>query len=538
MTSKYDEQDNDWANDIKEEPIHISQAKSGANGYYCMGCNKEMQAVKGSKRIHYFRHHAKDIEHNQIECVHSSREYREKLAYFYFMRVKKIKVPAVYKYPPKGVDGVPSLLREAITISAHRIDREVTFFEDENGEIKWGKKTKVDERYLMIRPDAVFFDKNDNPILFLEFVISHKPDIDKLNKLQRLGINTVQIIVPKLSEPELEKSISQASKVKWTYNEIESNTEYISIPTGNTEGIPSIDEEQRKLFEESYKCRAAQVSNLIRAVEKCLRSKLYRDTKYLFEQEISRIERTTKEHRSRLDEIQRGIEEEICGELEPRRGILEQAETGFQEYYSDLETRYSKKRWQLIEEQRDIDREIEFRLGIGRTKEDIRKEYKHQEDSIAAEERSCGYEEERINQQIESNREFENNFNRKENELEQEFERLKNEFEREFEKLENEERESFKNRRTNTKSQNDHHRELQNNEESGIRSEFERLYQQIDERFNNRDVQGGDDFSQRLKTILELRGLFGSYTNGKKTLERYRKGITFIRNGTWKEWDK
>jgi hypothetical protein len=40
------EPENDWANDVKDNPIHISQAESGLKGYYCMGCNKEMQAVK------------------------------------------------------------------------------------------------------------------------------------------------------------------------------------------------------------------------------------------------------------------------------------------------------------------------------------------------------------------------------------------------------------------------------------------------------------------------------------------------------------
>jgi len=150
------EPDNDWANDVKDNPIHISQAISGLNGYYCMGCNKEMVAVKGNIRKQHFRHHIKDIDKSKIECVHASKEYRERLAYFYFMRTKQIKVPAVYKYPPKGEEGIPILLQEAKTIVAHRVDREVTFFEDEDGTIHSGKNAKADERYLWIRPDAVF----------------------------------------------------------------------------------------------------------------------------------------------------------------------------------------------------------------------------------------------------------------------------------------------------------------------------------------------------------------------------------------------
>jgi len=249
-TLKYNEQDNDWAKDVQDNAIHISQAKSGAQGYYCMGCDKEMQAVQRQnlKYKSYFRHHVKDVETTKVECVHASRVYREKLAYFYFQRTKTITVPAVYKYPPKGFEGHPMLLQEKKTVIAHKVEKEVTFYEDENGVIHRGKNTNVDDRFLWIRPDAVFFDKEDNPILFIEFVITHKPDTVKLNKLQRLGINTVQIIIPKLPEEELEKTISKVSKVKWAYNEIESNTEYIRIPTGDSEGIPYIDEEQRRLF--------------------------------------------------------------------------------------------------------------------------------------------------------------------------------------------------------------------------------------------------------------------------------------------------
>ena len=537
---KYNEQDNDWAFDIKENPIHISQAESGAKGYYCMGCNKEMQAVKRKNTMHqsYFRHHTTDVDHSKEECVHSSREYREKLAYFYFMRVKQIKVPALYKYPPKGEEGMPNLLQEATIIKAHRVDREVTFFEDENGEIKWGKKTQVDERFLMVRPDAVFFDKEDKPILFLEFVITHKPDIIKLNKLQRLGINTVQIIVPKLAEPELEKSISQVSKVKWTYNEIESNTDYISVPSGDSEGVPSIDEEQRKLFEESYACRAAQIGNLIRAITRCLDSQSYRRTEYLFEQEISRVEKATREHQSRLDEIQRGIEESSYQELEPRRREFEQADKEFQKHYSGLETRYLTKRWQFIDEQRDIDRELERLHGIGSAKDDLRREYSSLEDKVGAAEREVNYEEERIDVEIKSCEEFESNFGEKQEELKREFERLEKEIEREFEQLKKEEQSSFDNATEIFRSKSEGYRELQDKEESRIRSDFERQYQQIAQRVNDRDVQSGDELSTRIKTILDLRRLFDSYANGKNTLEKYRKGITLIRNGTWKEWDK
>lgn len=529
------EQDNDWANNLEGTPIHISQAESGAKGYYCLGCDKEMQAVK-RKIAHYqsyFRHHVKDVDNSKVECVHASREYREKLAFFYFMRTKQITVPAVYKYPPKGVDGQPYLVQEKQTIIAHRVDKEVTIFEDEEGNIHWNNKEKIDDRFLWIRPDAVFYDKDDKPILLLEFVVTHKPDRDKLNKLQRLGINTVQIIVPKLSETELEKEISKPSKVKWTYNEIESNTEYIPVSKGNSEGVPSIDDIQRKLFEESFACRRAQVENLIRTINRCLESQSYRGTEQLFEQEIQRIEKATREHQSRLDEIQEGIENEIYSELGNRREEFDKRKEEFRKYSSSLEQRYNTKKSEIRAEEEHTDREIEFRHNIGESKDEINREFERKRRELEFEETDIDAtrevftrEEESIVRFIEENRA-----------IEESYAGGKESIRAEFEALEKSEQERFEQLRNELESKIKTFGELKAEIEVGIRSDIEGEYKQIIERVSDRDVQGGDELSQRIKSILELRGLFDSYANGKTTLERYRKGIQTIKNGTWKEWN-
>ena len=533
--SKNAEPENDWANDVKSNPIHISMAISGAKGYYCMGCTKEMQAVKFKNPKHqsYFRHHVIDVDTTKIECVHASKKYREKLAYFYFMRVKQIKVPDLFKYPPKGVEGNPVLLQEAKVIKAHRIDREVVFFEDENGVIHSGKKTNVDERYLWIRPDAVFYDNDDKPILFLEFVVTHKPDIDKINKLQRIGINTVQIIVPKLSEEEIEKSISQVSKVKWTYNEIESNTEYLSISAGSSEGIPSIDEEQRKLFEESYKCRAAQIGNLVRAINRCLASKSYRGVEHLFEQEIQRIENATTGEQARLDEIQRSIEIEIHSELGERREQFDERKQQFQEYYRGLESRYNREKQRIIERRGDVEKDSKFRQQFGGTEDDIRDEVERIERELVIETEDVETrttlvrdEQERTLSAIASNKTIQENFGESEDSLITRFQQFKET-----------EQGNFRRENDDLDSKINGFEETRRESEFRFREYFKRRHEQIAERINNRDVQGGDELSKRIEKILDVRRLFGSYSDNTETLERYRKGIQFIKSGTWKEWD-
>jgi hypothetical protein len=528
ITSRYNEQDNDWAKDVEGSPIHISQAKSGAQGYYCMGCDKQMQAVKRKNTNYksYFRHHVKDVDTSKVECVHASRVYREKLAYFYFQRTKTITVPDVYKYPPKGVEGHPMLLKERETIIAHKVEREVTFFEDEDGKIHQGKNTNVDDRFLWVRPDAVFFDINDKPILFIEFVITHKLDTDKLNKLQRLGINTVQIIIPKLPEEELEKAISKVSKIKWAYNEIESNTEYIRIPTGNTEGIPQIDEEQRKLFEESYKCRTSQINNLVRTINRSLESKQYKDTQRLFEQEIQRIEKATREHQSRLETIQGRIEHELQAELESDREKLRERRRKLTETSSNLESRYLKRRKEITEEETYIDREIELRYSIGKTEADIRREFEKEDSGIDDDQKIIRRQEGYVDSDTREESRFENDFEGKKAELA-----------KEFRDLERAEQEEFNEHKGRLDPENEEQRALQVEIENSLRVEFEGRYEQVAERISNRDVQSGDELSGRIKTILGIRGFLDSYENEKSTLERYREGVSVIKSGTWKEWN-
>lgn len=558
MNSNYptnSEQDNDWAKNLEGDYVHISKAQSGANGYHCLGCDKEMLAAKGLIKKHYFRHVVKDADNSKKECVNSSREYREKLAYFYFMRVKKINLPAVYKYPPNDVGGLPYLIEEKQTIFAQRVDREVTFFEDENGQIHSGKNTKVDERYLSIRPDAVFYDSNEKPILFVEFIVTHKPDTDKLNKLQRLGINTVQIIVPKLNEFELEKEISKASKIKWTYNENESNTEYIPVFEGNSEGILSIDEEQRKLFEESYFCRAAQVANLIRSIKRCVESQSYKRVEHQFEREISRIEEATKRHRERLDELERKYEEDIFAEFENEAITIEETgrnlrekEKEWSEYYSDVETRFYSKSRKLKQEQAITREQLSSKFGISNTEEGIREEYNNRIKSIRREEEYIAREEGLLLNRERGNRDEEIDYKEQIKRLNSEEQsRAKSKINRISKQIEDIERTmeslSADFARENVKLEGEY-LNLEEQLRKGIRSRKTGNRSRIEEfrksilQFIDGEMPSRIELSDRIKKLSEARRFLYNYEERKRSEERLRIIIECIRKGDYKKWDR
>jgi hypothetical protein len=532
------ETQNDWAKDITGNPQHISDADSGLKGYYCMGCDKEMQAVKFKNPAFqsYFRHHAHNVNKGDVECVFSSRVYRERLAEQILRRLKELKVPAVYKYPPKGVKGNPILLAEKTTIKAASVKAQLSFYEDENGEIKWGSNPEIDDRYLLIRPDVTFFDKDEKPILFVEFVITHKLPDDKKVKLKRLGINTVQIIIPKVPEEEIEKSLKSVTKVKWVYNDIESNTNYIPVSEGDTEGILSIDEEQRKLFEESYSCRAAQFKDLIRSIDRSVESESYKRVKYQFEREISRIKETTTRNRERLGELERGFESEVYADIEPeaiesgeRYSNFEQQQIAFEEYYSNLETRYTNKATLLKNQDDRLKRAIREYIDNETTGEGIRNDFEGRKEKLQNDSKRFRDEIEGVAKEQERFGDFIRQLEREEQE---QFEQFKNSECNNFERCKRE----LEQQTENVESKINNFREFSKEEGRRVESDLENIRNETIERISQSVTSGNTELSKRIKSVSEIRGFLSSYDDRKNTYERYRSYLELFRNGAWKKW--
>lgn len=549
---------NDWAFDVKNEPIHISFAESGAKGYYCMGCGLEMDAYKRKKKLHlksFFRHLAKNVDKSKIECHVASKEYREHLAKNILHRLKELKVPDVFKFPPKGVIGNPNVLQEKTTIKAHTVKSEISFFEDEEGTIKWGKNPEIENRYLLIRPDITFFDENEKPILFVEFVITHKPDIDKITKLKRIGINTVQIIIPKVPEEEIENCLRKVTKVKWVYNEIESYAEYIPTSSGITEGILSIDEEQRKLFEESYSCRASQLGNLVRAINRCMESQSYKRVEQHFEHEISRIEKASSGARSKLDDMETNFEREVYTEFESEENTIEERRREFykiqkqwKEYYSDVEKRFYTKSRKLREEQEDTNRQITTTFGVGNTEEGIRNDHDDRIKHIREQEEAITREEEKLSNRRTANRNEEINHRGFFKQLDSE---EQSRYGSEIEKLSRNEIDTI--REIAALPNEFVQKEEQLGEEyskleKGIATEFKQRSDDNKQRitkFRERvilSMEGNDhtdrELPDRLKKLSEARRFLYNWEAEKRNDDRHRIAIEAIRKGNHKKWNQ
>lgn len=539
--SKYDIGDNVWADTVTGESIHISDAKSGKKGYYCKGCKKEMQAVKAQiqYRMSYFRHDPVAVR-GERKCTYSDETFRHKLAKELLLLLKHIKVPAVYKYPPKGEDGLKYLIKETELIEAHYVRTEQIFYEDEAGNVQWGSKKDVDEKHLLLKPDAVFFDNVDKPILFIEFVATHGINGPKLAKLRRLGINTIQVRVPKDSKEAIEQSFYTTERTKWIYNYEEANTDYVSVPSGNSEGVSPSDEDQRRLFAENFNCRQSQINNLIRRVKQILDSKYYGDVEQGFREELLRVKGNTEEHRSELD----GLREEHRGavlerfktqmeEFARERERIESEEADFQGYFKDLERRYKSKRLSLEREEKKVDRElsgeIEDEAGDGDSIANRRRADKRNKEELQY---LIGEAEAEIGR-IEKEEAGLSDGNTKLREATiRRFEQLTSSEKWEIERIEREQGELPAKYQAEEASLPGEFK----SEEERLEVEFEGLRKQANEAVKSRSGVGNSDLHQRIRRLLEARDLLNDIEQVQRYNKRNRTAWECFKNSTYENW--
>jgi hypothetical protein len=348
---KYDSDEHfDYAfRERDQKKIHISEVppeEKGKNGYRCLGtnCGNQLVAVpvrKNPKHKPYFRHAPINFKKGEKACSFSNREYREALASSILTRLKTIKVPPVYKVNPRNLDEY-KLIEESKFVDAHSVQSEVTFYEDKEGVIQHGKNPQIDKKFIVRRPDVVFFNKEKQPILFIELVVTNKLDDDKIADLYRLGIDTIQIQIPKTSEEDIEQCFQTIKDTKWVYNEKESKTNYLQIPRRDSQRILESDELENRLFKESYNCRVFRVKDTIRGIGICLESESFAEPKFYFDTEIARVTQNTETANQRLGDLEESNRRDALA----RNSIEEDKED---KEYANLEGRYLGKKDELEE---------------------------------------------------------------------------------------------------------------------------------------------------------------------------------------------
>jgi hypothetical protein len=523
---QYDiEKENDWARNVKGTDVFIEDSESGRKGYYCIGCSKEMEAViqkKNPNRKSYFRHVPVDIEKGEKPCTFSNRKYRETLAADILQRLKLIKVPAVYKFSSDNKKAPPNILQPSKFINAHKVSSQVWFYEDDNGNVLHGKNP-VDERYLLMRPDVVFFDIKGKAILFIELVITHKIDDEKRIKLRRLGIDTISVIVPRSAEQEIEDNFKTTQRTKWEYNGIEANTNYVPISSGTSAGILEPDEEQRRIFEEGYACRKSRLSNTLRTIKRCLGAKPYRRAEREFEQQISRIEKATKRTLEELGRLEETARKEVDLRFAARRTAIEvavenfeQSENQFESEEADLEGRYFAKDQEIRENHdqilRDIARGGENEFEREQAEEEIEKERKF------------------VESRVKETRTARKRISEKREGLPDQFAKFKEQESANFEV----EKGRIERKASVLQFELDNFEETIIRRKKQLEDEFEIIREQSIKRINQEDTTEGDELSKGIAQLSEIRRILGDFGERQSTYQGYKKALKLARSGTWK----
>lgn len=541
---------NQYAKNSAGIDVFIHDAESGQRGYWCLGCGEELIAVKYSDINHksFFRHQARNIEFER-KCSFSNESYRHTLAMDILQRTKRIKVPNIYKYSIDGAKAI--LLEESKYVEAHSVKAELTFYEDDEGNVKWGKNPEIDNKNLLIRPDITFFDIHEVPILLIEIVATHKLDDEKKAKIRRLGIDTIQIIIPKDSPENIAKSLETSKNTKWIFNNAEQNTENIHLSPGDAEGVLPFDAIEMGFFKESFACRENQIRNLIRSITKCLGSEHYCESERGFRSELSRVAENTIRNQNRLDDLREqhrrkgqerhrdslktiAEEESIFAEIErgELRGIRENfnhAKRRQESNFNELESRYLSKGAELEgrrnQIRNNITREeqfIEEHTGIGNTQITIREATARVQNEIDRLERSRieitrRFDEYGKSEQFRYSAEF-GNIRRTIDSLPDDFRRKEEEVARRLE-----------------------------SEETALRSAIGRSERAITinpEKYRTRTIQlfegtnlERSQLPERFTKLFEGRTILNDWNAKQNTLNRNRAALECFNSGTYKKWN-
>lgn len=364
-------------------------------------------------------------------------------------------------------------------------------------------------------------DSENRPILLIEFVATFKPDFEKLAKIKRLGIDCIQVNIPKSSPEEIEHTFHITTRTKWLYNNEEERTDYFQLPKSYPGGISEIDLEQRKLLEEGFRCRKARIGSLIRRIEIILRGEQYQSIAEAIKSEIRRVESNAKNAQWKLDtirneSIKRGIEQH-----QERRNGLEEAKRSFQNYRRELEARYTSRKQEIEREDADLDgkiADVEFKLEgtylggeeVFKTVEDLQREI-HGFDS-------------RTEKAKEDQESEQRSFKEYRKELENEFSYQKGRIERETRELQH----LIETIPGTIGSETDRIEEqikAVGKEEGGLGGELEELRKRIDQEVESGEVEGNGWFAKEFRRLHDFEHAIKEYKSALEELGRVEEKI-------------
>lgn len=174
--------------------ISIEQVERGAKcGCICPSCGEPLVAKKGEKVMHHFAHQS------GYECEYAYETALHLLAKEILNETKKFRIPKVMLHFESYKQ--PELISDAIEIEVESVD--------------------LEQRYDNVVPDVVIESKGHK--LFVEIYVTHVVDSEKLKKIKKMGISTIEIDLSEcdrlISKNELtDILLSDRTEKHWLFN--------------------------------------------------------------------------------------------------------------------------------------------------------------------------------------------------------------------------------------------------------------------------------------------------------------------------------
>ncbi|MGF7219220.1 exonuclease VII large subunit [Spirosoma lacussanchae] len=372
MTDADESQSIYTANTADGTTIFIGQAQSGKNGYFCQSCGYELVAKIGRYNIAHFAHAVRDAE-QKAQCTYADESYRHQLAKAILQRIGQVKVPDVLVYPPDRNLRDAIRIKAAEVIKAHSVEVELTLRLTPDGILRVGRFNDIELETsgdFYIKPDVTFLDANRYPILLIELVATNRPDAEKLARLNLIGINTIQIDLPRNSAEAIEHSFYTIEFTKWLYNHEQAKAIYSELPQTAGGRVPEFDKIQDQLTREDIRCRTNRIRNLIRGIKRYLDSEPNLQATEAINAAIERVVSegviVDQRLRERTGRIKQSIRERFkdqvaaCNQAETTVEA-EETELGIEE--ADIETKYSQETGRIDRDQDDIRKRSDPRIG-------------------------------------------------------------------------------------------------------------------------------------------------------------------------------
>jgi len=189
-----------WAHDDQKDLIHINQAESGSNGYYCPVCSGELVAKKGFKNAHHFAH--KNIVNSHESVLH----FVAKHITASLIKSGNLNHINSYELDLSRIDPYSSNVL-SITLDRPLLKPELTLVE----------KAFNDS----IIPDVTTNSNSQNEKVAVEVYVTNQKKEHDIAKFKEASLSVLEINLSELpfdsSHKEIEIAINNQSNHKWLF---------------------------------------------------------------------------------------------------------------------------------------------------------------------------------------------------------------------------------------------------------------------------------------------------------------------------------